>query len=151
MKIIDDVIPLSIQNELEKNILDPRFPWGHMLSSDLANDASDDYVVLKRKEFKENNIIDPGQFYHNILNEQQPGQFFSWFTPILDAIKHQDMRILRMKMNFNYPWAGISDSTHGIPHVDLPNEKGYTTAIYYVTNADGDTILFNEKMDIKDR
>jgi len=145
MKIIDDVIPLSIQNELERNILDPRFPWGHMLSSDLANGASDDYVVLKRKEFKENNIIDPGQFYHNILNEQQPGQFFSWFTPILDAIKHQDMRILRMKMNFNYPWAGISDSTHGIPHVDLPNEKGYTTAIYYVTNADGDTILFNEK------
>jgi 2OG-Fe(II) oxygenase superfamily len=145
MKIIDDVIPPSIQNELERNILDPRFPWGHMLSSDLANSASDDYVVLKRKEFKENNIIDPGQFYHNILNEQQPGQFFSWFTPILDAIKHQDMRILRMKMNFNYPWAGISDSTHGIPHVDLPNEKGYTTAIYYVTNADGDTILFNEK------
>ena len=145
MKIIDDVIPLSIQNELENNILDPRFPWGHMFSSDLANEASDDYVLLKRKEFERNEIIDPGQFYHNILNDQQPGQFFNWFTPILDAIKYEDMRILRMKMNFNYPWAGINDSTHGIPHVDLPAEKDYTTAIYYVTNTDGDTILFNEK------
>ena len=145
MKIIDDVIPLSIQNELEKNILNPNFPWGHMFSSDLANDASDDYVLLKRKEFRSDEIIDPGQFYHNILIDQQPGQFFNWFTPILDAIKFENMRILRMKMNFNYPWIGNKESTHGIPHVDLPNEKGYTTAIYYVTNADGDTILFNEK------
>ncbi len=145
MKIIDDVIPASIQNELEKNILSPNFPWGHMFSSDLANEASDDYVILKRKEFQNNEIIDPGQFYHNILIGQQPGQFFAWFTPILEAIKFEDMRILRMKMNFNYPYFGSKESTHGIPHVDLPSEKGYTTAIYYVTDADGDTILFNEK------
>jgi len=145
MKIIDDVIPFSIQNELEKNILNPNFPWGHMFSSDLANEASDDYVLLKRKEFEGNEIIDPGQFYHNILIDQKPGQFFNWFTPILDAIKFEDMRILRMKMNFNYPWIGNKESTHGIPHVDLPHEKGYTTAIYYVTDGDGDTFLFNEK------
>jgi ectoine hydroxylase-related dioxygenase (phytanoyl-CoA dioxygenase family) len=50
-----------------------------------------------------------------------------------------------MKMNFNYPWIGNKVSTHGIPHVDLPCEKGYTTAIYYVTDGDGDTFLFNEK------
>ena len=145
MKIIDDVIPLSIQNELERNILNPIFPWGHMFSSDLANEASDDYVLLKRKEFRSDEIIDPGQFYHNILIDQQPGQFFTWFTPILEAIKFEDMRILRMKMNFNYPYFGNKDSTHGIPHVDLPNEKDYTTAIYYVTEGDGDTLLFNEK------
>ena len=145
MKIIDDVIPLSIQNELERNILNPIFPWGHMFSADLANEASDDYVILKRKEFQNSEIIDPGQFYHNILIDQQPGQFFTWFTPILEAIKFEDMRILRMKMNFNYPYFGNKDSTHGIPHVDLPNEKDYTTAIYYVTEGDGDTLLFNEK------
>ena len=50
-----------------------------------------------------------------------------------------------MKMNFNYPWLGVKESMHGIPHVDLPAEKNYTTAIYYVTDGDGDTILFNEK------
>ena len=116
-----------------------------MFSSDLGSEASDNYVPTKRKEFQNNEIIDPGQFYHNILIDQQPGQFFGWFTPILDAIKFEDMHILRMKMNFNYPWVGIKESTHGIPHVDLPLEKSYTTAIYYVTDGDGDTILFNEK------
>jgi hypothetical protein len=145
MKIIDDIISRSIQDELEKNILSPNFPWGHMFSSDLGSKASDDYIVLKTKEFQNSEIIDPGQFYHNILIDQQPGQFFAWFTPILEAIKFEDMRILRMKMNFNYPYFGNKDSTHGIPHVDLPNEKDYTTAIYYVTEGDGDTLLFNEK------
>ena len=89
MKIIDDLIPLHIQNELEGNILNPNFPWGHMFSSDLGNEASDNYVFLKRKEFQDAEIIDPGQFYHNILIDQQPGQFFSWFTPILEAIKFE--------------------------------------------------------------
>ena len=31
-----------------------------------------------------------------------------------------------MKMNFNYPLIGMADLTHGIPHVDLPQEKKYT-------------------------
>ena len=145
MKIIDDVIPLDIQNELEKNIKDARFPWGHSNSSDLGDIASKDYVLRKRKQFQSDDIVDPGQFYHNILIDQQPGQFFGWFVPILDAIEHKDMRILRMKMNFNYPLVGAQELTHGIPHVDLPTEKDYKTAIYYVTDADGDTIIFDQK------
>ena len=49
-------------------------------------------------------------------------------------------------MNFNSPYIGTNENTHGIPHVDLPFENTYTTAVYYVTEADGDTILFNEKI-----
>ena len=145
MKIIDDVIPLHIQNELEKKIMDTHFPWNHSKSSDLGNIVSKDYVLRKNTQFQSDYIVDPGQFYHNILIDQQPGQFFGWFAPILDAIQYENMRILRMKMNFNYPLVGTKESTHGIPHVDLPTEKDYTTAIYYVTDADGDTILFNQK------
>ena len=55
------------------------------------------------------------------------------------------MRILRMKMNFNFPFIGSTEKNYGIPHVDLPEEEAYTTCIYYVTDGDGDTILFNEK------
>ena len=144
-KIIDNLIPQLLQDNLKKNILDPNFPWCHILSSDLGADASDDYVDKKKIEFHNDKIIDPGQFYHNVLIDQKPGIFFQWFTPILDAIKYDGMRILRMKMNFNYPLWGLDENSHGIPHVDLPLEKKYTTAIYYVTDADGDTILFNEQ------
>lgn len=145
MKIIDDVIPVHLQNELEKKIVDIRFPWAYMPSSDLAYDAKANYALIKRKQFKSDAIVDPPQFFHNILIDQQPGPTFGLFTPILDAISFEGMRILRMKMNFNFPYVESNEDTHGIPHVDLPLENKYTTAIYYVTDADGDTILFDQK------
>ena len=145
MKIIDNIISIELQNDLEKKILQPNFPWGRMTSSDLAEEASLDYALSKRKEFNDECIIDPPQFYHNILVDQKPGPAFEWFTPILNAIKFENMRILRMKMNFNFPFVGSTEKNYGIPHVDLPNEEIYTTGVYYVTDADGDTILFNEK------
>ena len=145
MKIIDDFISPKMQDELEANILNSNFPWGRMASSNLANQPTPDYVEKKRIEFLDNNIIDPPQFHHNILINQEPGPFFGWFTPIIDALKFKNIRILRMKMNFNVPYIGTSDNSYGIPHVDLADEVGYTTCIYYVTDADGDTVLFNEK------
>ncbi len=145
MKIIDDVIPIHLQNELERKILDVRFPWAYIPSSDLAYDAKANYAQMKRKQFKSDHISDPPQFFHNILIDQKPGPAFGYFTPILDAIGFEGMRILRMKMNFNFPYLGFDEHTHGIPHVDLPLEDRYTTAVYYLTDADGDTILFNEK------
>lgn len=146
MKIIDDVIPVHLQNELEKKILDARFPWAYMPSADLAYGRKSEYVKTKQKQFKNDHIIDPPQFIHNILIDQQPGPIFGWFTPILDAIGFEGMRVLRMKMNFNFPYIGADEQTHGVPHVDLPTESEYTTGVYYVTDADGDTVLFNEKI-----
>jgi len=145
MKIIDDIISIQMQDELEANILNSRFPWGRMASSNLAEQANSNYAEEKKIEFLDNNIIDPPQFHHNILINQEPGPFFGWFTSIIDAIKYNNIRILRMKMNFNVPYIGASEHSFGVPHVDLANEDNYTTCIYYVTDADGDTILFNEK------
>jgi hypothetical protein len=146
IKIIDDVIPLSIQNDIENVVSDARFPWHFIPSSDLSNLANENYVTEKREFYQNMNIIDPPQFFQNILNDQaQPTFFFQWFTPLLDSIKFEGMKILRMKMNFNYPYLNSNSDSHGIPHVDLPLEENYTTCVYYVTDADGDTILFNEK------
>jgi len=124
MEVIDNIVPIELQNELETKILSPSFPWGRMTSSDLAEEASLDYVTSKRKEFADEYIIDPPQCYHNILIDQQPGPAFEWFTPILDAIKLENMRILRMKMNFNFPFIGSTEKNYGIPHVVLPEEDG---------------------------
>ena len=86
-----------------------------------------------------------GRRWRDRCLDQQPGPVFQWFTPIIDAINFPGLRILRMKMNFNFPQLGANEFTHGIPHVDLPMEDHYTTAVYYVTDGDGDTLLFNEK------
>lgn len=144
IRVIDNVVPVSIQNEIEKHVLDPRFPWFYIRSSDLGALATGSYQSKKREEFDTDCIIDPAQFYHNILVDQKPGHFFQLFTPILDAIKFDGMRVLRMKMNLNFPYVGSTQLSHGIPHVDLPEEVDYTTGVYYVTDSDGDTVLFDQ-------
>ena len=145
-KIIDNVIPKNIQDEIEKAVLDIRFPWHFILSSDISNLAYQDYLKEKQDLYQDSNIIDPPQFFQSLLSGNgEPTFFFGWFTPILDAIKFEGMRILRMKINMTFPYAGSNNLSYGIPHVDLPDEAGYTTGIYYLTDADGDTIIFNEK------
>jgi len=145
-KIIDNVIPKNIQDEIEKAVLDIRFPWHFISSSDISSLAYQGYLKEKQDLYQDTNIIDPPQFFQSLLSDKgEPTFFFGWFTPILDAIKFDGMRILRMKINMTFPYAGSSNLSYGIPHVDLPDEVGYTTGIYYLTDADGDTIIFNEK------
>lgn len=144
-RILDNVITSKLQNELERNVLDYRFPWHYGPSSDIGSGVSESYLKEKQLQFADENIIDPPQFYHHLINGSQPNPFFQWFTPVLDAIKFKGMSILRMKLNITFPYAGSTELSYGIPHVDLPEESGYTTGVYYVTGGDGDTILFNEK------
>jgi hypothetical protein len=145
-KIIENVIPLNIQNDIEKAILDVRFPWHFIPSSDISNLVYEDYLKAKQDLYQDCHIVDPPQFFQNILTDHgEPSFFFGWFAPILDQIKFEGMRILRMKINMTFPYAGTTALSYGIPHVDLPDEPAYTTGIYYVTDADGDTLLFNEK------
>ncbi len=145
-RIIENVITHRLQDELEAKLLDYRFPWHYSPSSDLGNAVTDSYLKTRQALYDDVNIIDPPQLYHNIFNGNQPNPYFQWFTPILDAIKFKGMAILRMKLNITFPYIGATELSYGIPHADLPNEQGYTTGVYYVTDADGDTLLFNEKI-----
>ena len=145
MKIIENVIPRNIQDDLERKVLDHRFPWHYLSSAVLGVQVNKDYLEKKREEFLNGEIVDTKLFFHNILVDSNPGPFFSWFTPLIDVIQYEGLSILRMNMNFSIPLFDISGSSWGVPHVDLPDETSYTTGVYYVTDADGDTILFNEK------
>lgn len=145
-RVLDNVITHRLQDELEKQLLDYRFPWYYSPSSDLGYDITSSYLKEKQALYDDINIIDPPQFYHDLFNGNQPNIYFKWFTPILDAIKFKGMTILRMKLNITSPYIGATELSYGIPHADLPQEQGYTTGVYYVTDADGDTLLFNEKV-----
>jgi hypothetical protein len=144
VKIQENIISEDDQHLIEKNLLDPRFPWHYIRSSNFGNEADPTYLTKIRSAFQNDAIIDPPQFSHHILMDQEPGPFIHWFTPILDKINYPGMRVLRMKVNLTIPFIGSTAYSIGIPHVDLPEESKYKTVIYYVTNSDGNTILFNE-------
>lgn len=145
MKIIDNFIPPQSQDNLEKKVLDFLFPWHFASSSDLGSGNHSEWLASRRELFQDQNIIDPPQFFHSMLIGQQPTSTFALFTPLLNNLKYKNMRVLRMKMNLTYPVLGSTELSYGVPHVDLPYESDYMTLVYYVTDADGDTILFNER------
>ncbi len=144
MKIYENIISENDQHLIEKNLLDARFPWHFIRSSNFGAEADNLNLSNTREVFQNQNIIDPPQFSHHILLDQTPGPFIPCFTPILDKINYPGMKILRMKVNLTIPFIGSTAYSIGIPHVDLPEESEYKTVIYYVTNSEGNTLLFNE-------
>jgi len=53
-------------------------------------------------------------------------------------------------MNLKLPIRGIAEASYGMPHVDIVGETHLISAIYYANDADGDTVIFNQRYDSAD-
>ena len=69
-----------------------------------------------------------------------------WAEDILKFLPFE-YELQRVKINFN-PKVNISEDECMHPHCDMEEGKNSYTAIYYMNDSDGDTVIFNEtKMD----
>jgi len=123
------------EDAIESLVTDARFPWffstGTVLPKDVVNNPC---VVIDG--------LNPPQFIHPINLNTFP--HVNIIKPILDflAIEFQtNISIIRMK--FNLLMKRESDQYH-LPHTDIDDIDNCFTAIYYVTESDGHTYLFNE-------
>ena len=98
------------------------------------------------KKYETNNTIDYPQVVHPIfLNHKIKNYFlFSCVYNLLHKNKLSDNFIQKIKVNINFPYPKNNQKKHGPIHTDL-NEKG-TSVIYYINNADGDTVFFDKKL-----
>jgi len=71
--------------------------------------------------------------------------FFNILPIVYRALEHIDDEVetmLRMRAFLQFPVRGSDDDRVNNPHVDLP--IGHTVVLYYLTDTDGDTIIYNE-------
>jgi len=144
--VIDDIVPVEFQNEIEK-FLTEQVPWRYSKSSNYTTDR-----LSKIKETNpaiyslsqiENSVETP-QFVHEIF-EKSPT--YIYVKKILDCVPYKIGKILRIKANFNYAMPSLSKNNFGVPHVDFSNNDfKFITAVYYVNDTDGDTIIFDDKV-----
>jgi hypothetical protein len=140
--VIDDVIDIEQQKAIEDLCVSENFGWiFHQTSA--YNKRSTTALPL---DFYNNSVESP-LFVHTLWNEWgRNSNMFSYFVPILDALPFEISNLLRVKVNLTLPVEGSTANTHSVPHVDYANiTDSYITAIYYVNDSDGDTVIFNEQ------
>jgi hypothetical protein len=143
IEIIDDCIPTQQQDELEKHLTGIYFPWYYCGSKQYGNDVPEPSPYEKVLEHYPN-VDDTPQMIHLIYTEQ--GDFsdvFPKLSSLISAPKHTVDRIIRIKANLT--WPSTTPNTLSIPHCDYHGDEKFLTAIYYVNDNDGDTVIFDKK------
>ncbi len=133
---ISNVIDKSYQDQIYDLVTDVKFPW-HFLEDTTFEKSND--PNLSTPSFV-NLIYHPG-------NESNP--YFEFFKPLLESslekTGYELQNLLRMRLGFLLNTKYIMPHVkykHNTPHRDF--EQEHWTAIYYVNEADGETVIFHE-------
>jgi hypothetical protein len=140
--VIDNFISNKLQDQLE-NILvgNKQFPYFYCL------DTVDSYE--EQSLFNTNNVLHQPQFVHTLIIDGT--QKSNAFDPIISFFNFSQFhdrgyKLSRAKINLLTPPINATKSQHHVPHFDSKNSDDITV-IYYVSNSDGDTVIFNERYD----
>jgi hypothetical protein len=130
MQIVDELLPHGYANQLELDILSMPFPWHYI--DDVTN-----------KSYGSNS-----GFAHLAFDfGKQPTEWYAFLKPILYHIEAAQgkpiVELLRIRVGLLTPSNEI-EYTYNTPHIDFT--MPHTTACYYVTDSDGDTIVFDQNL-----
>ena len=126
MKVIDNCIPLEQQNLIIKELLETKyFPWFYC--DDITNQSN------KSSQHR------PGFSHYFIKDKKQSSNYWNIVSLIIAPFTNKPVIQCRsfLQLSLNPKLIG---SKFDSPHIDFPTP--HTVYLYYVINADGDTLLF---------
>jgi|TARA_B110000977_G_scaffold75923_2_gene102469 hypothetical protein len=143
---IKDIIPVSYQNAIIDRMQGENFfPWFL-----LHKIGHKDYFTADQKDiYIDPNVTDDSGFFHIIQDDTEiRSAHYDFFRMILEFYCEKTGKtidqIFRIRARYTSPSPGHDSTKYAAPHIDYPNNSDYTTLIYYVNDADGDTILFDK-------
>lgn len=145
MKIIQNVIPVSLQNQIENTINDGDFPW-YFLDVISAPPCPDRVIDIPK--WDESVITNPlGLTYMIYADGKSNSIHFDLFRSVLYFLEEKENfvidEILRMRIRRTIKSPNHTLENYNPPHVDIMTDKPFKTLVYYVSDSDGDTILFD--------
>lgn len=146
IEVYDNILPKSVQDEIESAFEDSYFPWylGKSNNSTVPIDLS--------KKWSDKNTREYLQFTHMFTDEK--GQVNSDRFHLVDTvIKHYidytntHMEVLRVKANLQTQCNFSKEDFYNTPHTDYGDgmKKKYHVLLYYINDSDGDTYIFDKK------
>jgi hypothetical protein len=146
INIIDNLIKESQENYLEELFLSCAFPWFYQKSTIDQGGA---------KHFLTKQSLDTGFFAHTFAQEScvNSSEYYIKLLPIFTALQTKNVNIVNqivVRANLTFPDLRHKPGNYKVPHNDT-NQSGAVTAIYYVNDSDGDTLFFDDNLNIVKR
>jgi len=139
IKTFDDILNINIQNEIETVLTGHWFPW-------YFNESANTDLLLEKN--KDQYTVEYPQFSHIFMNDQQSNSGFVDLSLYIlnefcqsQSIEIED--IFRIKTNLILKNVNYPNDCYSTPHIDI-DRSNYFTLIYYVSDSDGPTYVFNE-------
>jgi len=143
--IIDNAISEGQQDILEQLCTSVDFPWYYQQSAAYSPEMyklmGDNLYFPVTDQSRETPFL-----CHVVYNsvEKAVTHFLHYFTPLITAVPTTVDQLISIRTNLTYPDPSAGPNTHGMPHVDCDHPR-LITAIYYVNDSDGETIIFNQR------
>jgi len=133
--IFDDFLPTRYANELEAQVLDPTFPWNYNQSIEYrsSDNIGFSHIILEYSNHNAQPYIEK-----NVLSLFYPLTFIIEDKSGIPFNSMVRVRLGLFTKHMNGP------EPHN-PHTDYRFE--HTVALYYLTDSDGPTYLYNERRD----
>ena len=147
IEIFDDLFCEEDLNKIENNFTSNYFPW-YLSGNFTVEDFH--YQNLKNKTPKEYL-----QFCHVFYDEDIHNKYCQYekspyFFPIQTILnKYPIKNLKRIKANFQPRCESFKSYEHNTPHIDCLTF--HDVILYYVNESDGDTFIFDKKMNILKR
>lgn len=140
--VYDDLVPKRYQNELENELLSPNFPWffWHRAIPD---------VLKKTNRVDGEQYINTKQMKHVFMTKGRSTAQFGIIQRLIELYLNKSgdelIKLHAAAVIMQHP---IGENIIVTPHVDFDSkiEEGseLKSLIYYVTDSDGDTILYDQ-------
>lgn len=146
MKVIENLIPVSLQDDVEKALNDESFEWFFTDSITAPNDV----VTLKDiPKWDESKVTAPLGLTHVPIyhGQDRKSSIYPLCRSILYFLEQRENividKVMRIRIRRTMPTPGHDENMHNVPHVDVQGSMPFYTLIYYPEETDGDTILFD--------
>lgn len=145
---VDRCLPAKYEDDIERAVTE--IPYYYAPNTSYAD--NDPFLEHYLQLSKNKNIIENGQFTHSILDEGHVVSNLHGFVyPILyifaESAGIKVKAITRIKINLLLRDRTFTEENYNFPHSD--RGSGEKVFIYYINDADGDTVLFKEWDDMK--
>lgn len=140
--LLDKFIPKGLQDDIEKVVAGPDFPWYYRPSTL--------YVGKEREKDSPRDF----HFVHNFYDADEPNSmYYETVRPIMYFVEHnfgfEIKNVLRIKANLLTNSVLTDTEMEQQIHFDHHSDKFYSL-VYYVIDSDGDTVIYDpEKGEVR--